>query len=316
MIVMDLEWNSGYGKAPLNEILQIGAVRIDAPGGRITDTFCAFVYPRVHKKLNRTAKTLPELQSCLEAELDFPAALNRFVDWCGGDTSFADWGGDDFAILRQNCAHWRLPAPKATRHTDFQAAFSLLVGTNQNVGLAQAVEYCGIPDSFTFHNALNDAMYTALISAWTGPDILALLELSKESRRLSETPPFPPQPPQPPRQAGPYPSPQAALNSRGCRRQICPVCGGAVWVRRWYPAGDGRYYADFRCREHGAFPCRLDLSPAGSGQWRAGTAVPAVTPELLADFDRALLAGSVPCKGGKRRKGRRWRPRRSQTPKR
>lgn len=312
MIVMDLEWNSGYDKTPLEEILQIGAVRIDGPGGRITDTFSVFVRPCVHKKMNRTAKALPELRASLDAALDFPAALSLFTDWCGGDTEFADWGGDDFAVLRQNCAFWKLPVPRADRHTDFQAAFSLLVGTGQNVALSRAVEYCGIPDVFTFHNALNDAMYTALVSAWTGPDILALLALSKEARRLAGTPPFPPQPP---RQAGPYAAPQAALNSRGCRRQACPLCGGSVWVRRWYPAGDGRYYADFRCREHGAFLCRLTLSPTESGRWQADLAVPAVTPELLEDFDRALRAGSVSCKGGKRRKGRRWF-RRSRPPKR
>lgn len=304
MIVLDLEWNRSYDKIPLEEILQIGAVRIDGPGGRITDTFSVFIRPRVHKKLNRSAKALPELQSSLDAELDFPTALALFQDWCGGDTEFAGWGGDDLLVLRQNCAFWRLPLPKTTRQVDFQAAFSLAAGTRQNVALSRAVEYCGLPDSFTFHNALNDAMYTALVSAWTGPETLALLELSKEARRLADTALFPPQPP---RQAGPYATAQAALNGRGCRRQLCPLCGASLWVRRWYPAGNGGYYAEFRCPSHGRFPCRLTLSATDSGQWQAVSAVPAVTPELLTDFDRALLAGSVPCKGGKGRKKRRRR---------
>ena len=30
MIVVDLEWNRGYDKTPLDEILQIGAVRLGA----------------------------------------------------------------------------------------------------------------------------------------------------------------------------------------------------------------------------------------------------------------------------------------------
>lgn len=306
MIVMDLEWNSGYGKAPLEEILQIGAVRVDGPGGRITDTFSVFVRPRVHKKMNRTAKALPELRASLDAKLDFPAALALFTDWCGGDTEFAGWGGDDLVVLRQNCAFWRLPVPKVTRQTDFQAAFSLLVGTNQGVALSRAVEYCGIPDTFTFHNALNDAMYTALVSAWTGPETLALLALAKETRRLADAPPFPAPPP---RRTGPYAGPQAALNGRGCRRQRCPLCGTSLWVRRWHPADGSRYFAEFRCPVHGRFPCRLTLSPTGDGQWQAVSAVPAVTPELLQDFDRAFRSGSVCCKGGTRRKKRRRRPR-------
>ena len=61
MIVLDLEWNRGYDKTPLDEILQIGAVRLDRPGGRIVDTFNVFIKPHVHKRLNRTAKALPEI---------------------------------------------------------------------------------------------------------------------------------------------------------------------------------------------------------------------------------------------------------------
>ena len=41
MIVLDLEWNRGYDKKPLDEVLQIGAVRMDGLGGPITDTFNA-----------------------------------------------------------------------------------------------------------------------------------------------------------------------------------------------------------------------------------------------------------------------------------
>ena len=43
VIVMDLEWNRSYDKKKLDEILQIGAVRIDAVGGTIRDTFNRFI---------------------------------------------------------------------------------------------------------------------------------------------------------------------------------------------------------------------------------------------------------------------------------
>lgn len=39
MIILDLEWNRGYDNRPLNEILQIGAVRIERLGGPIVGTF-------------------------------------------------------------------------------------------------------------------------------------------------------------------------------------------------------------------------------------------------------------------------------------
>ena len=37
MIVFDIEWNHGCDESPLDEILQIGAVRLDRLGGRILD---------------------------------------------------------------------------------------------------------------------------------------------------------------------------------------------------------------------------------------------------------------------------------------
>ena len=308
MIIIDLEWNRSYDKIPLEEILQIGAVRIERLGGRILDTFTVFIRPRVHKKLNRTAKALPELQRSLRSTVDFASALGAVKTWCGGETVFADWGGDDFDVLRQNCAYWGLSAPKPVQLIDLQMAFSLRLGTHQGVALYRAVEYCGIPDSFTYHNALNDAMYTALVSAWISPEALPMLGYAKEVRRLAEGPAFPPQPR---RQVGPYPTPQAALNGRAARRQVCPLCGEPVWIRRWYSSSPDRYYADFRCRTHGSFLCRLTLSPTADGQWQGRLAVPGVTPALLREFDGAFHAVTVDCKGGnKRRKKRRRRPRR------
>lgn len=305
MIILDLEWNRGYDKTPLEEIIQIGAVKLDKLGGPIVDTFCIFVHPCVHRKLNRTAKTLPELEAAFDSPYDFPTALALFTDWCGRDTVFADWGGDDFDTLRQNCDFWKVRAPEATRLIDLQLAFSLRVGTNQGVALHRAAEYCGIPTPFTFHNALNDAVYTAMVSAWIDDDAMALLALPKEIRRLQNTPPFTPQSPQ---QAGPYGSAVSALNSRGCRRVSCPICGESTWIRRWYTGEDGDYYADFRCKTHGNFLCRLILTPDREGQWHSLTEIPEITPSLLGDFDRAIRSGSIICKSGK---GRHWHSRRT-----
>ena len=307
MIIFDLEWNRSYDKIPLEEILQIGAVRLETLGGPITDTFNLFIRPCVHKKLNRTAKALPELRRSLDSQVKFPAALKAFLAWCGDETVFAGWGGDDFDVLRQNCAYWNLPALKPVEQVDLQMAFSLRLGTRQGVALSRAVEYCGIPDTFTFHNALNDAMYTALLTAWISPESLSLLSYPKEVRRIAEAPAFPPQPR---RRVGPFPSVREALNNRTVRRQTCPVCGESVWVRQWYAAGPGRYFAHFRCRRHGAFLCRLTLSSAEDGRWQGRLAVPEVTPTLLREFDGALRTPPVDCRGSHTARNQRRRRKR------
>ena len=301
MIIIDLEWNRSYDKIPLEEILQIGAVKIDRMGGPILDTFSIFIHPRVHKKFNRTAKALPELQASLDSTLDFSAALSAFLDWCGEDRVFADWGGDDFEVLRQNCLYWNLPVPEPERLMDLQAAFSLRVGTNQGVALYRAVEYCGLPTPFTFHNALNDSVYTAMVTAWLNEDTMALLELPKEIRRLMDSPPFPARPEQ---TAGTYHSVQSALNSRGARRQSCPLCGETTWVRRWYTPEPNRYNADLRCKTHGSFLSQLTLLPEENGQLQGQLSIPEATPALLKDFDLAIRAGAIPCRISQRRKHR------------
>lgn len=301
MIVLDLEWNRGYDKKPLDEVLQIGAVRMDGLGGPITDTFNAYIRPRVHKCLNHLAKELPELASILASKLTFPQAMEDFRRWCGGERVFAVWGGDDVDILSQNCGYWGLPGVKADITYDFQAAFSQRAGTQQSMALSRAVEYCALPDTFDYHNALNDALYTALISAWIREEDLELQEIPVRLRRLTEVR-FPPQPV---RTIGSFSSQRAPLDSRETRRQVCPLCGSVSWVPRWYYPGGLCWYGTFRCAEHGCFLCRMTISQRENGCWRARVAVPQVTLSFLREFYAATHGEVYVCKRSPRRRKRR-----------
>ena len=80
MIIFDLEWNHGYKPRLPDEILQIGAVKVDQLGGRIIDTFNAYIHPSVYKKLYHKAKELPDKDLYFASPLDFPSAYreNRF----------------------------------------------------------------------------------------------------------------------------------------------------------------------------------------------------------------------------------------------
>lgn len=298
MIILDLEWNRGYDNKPLEEILQIGAVRLDRLGDRITDTFNAYIKPRVHKKFDPPAKMLPDLQASLTSELDFPAAMSAFRQWCGAETVFATWGGGDIDVLNQNCEYWKLPVLPADKVYDIQTAFSLLLGTEQQIALARAVEYCRIPDAFVYHNALNDAFYTAAVGGWMGAESLTLQRLPRRIRHFA-TLSYPTQPRQ---KVGPFLTAEAALDNRASRRFACPVCGSQAYVQRWYSANSTQYYSDFKCPEHGRFPCRLTLTPTDDGRWRGRLAVPAITPNLLQEYEYALHGDLHTCKGSKRKK--------------
>ncbi|MGN0968884.1 MAG: exonuclease domain-containing protein [Oscillospiraceae bacterium] len=302
MIVFDLEWNSGYGKARLDEILQIGAVRLDRLGGRITGTFNVLIRPSVHKKLGVAAKEILDMQTLRNAELNFPQALVAFLQWCGNETEFAAWGGSDMEVLRQNCTHWKLPMPTWEKVYDLQASFSALLGTAQSVALYRAVEYCGIPDCLDCHNALCDAVYTAIIGEWVAGGGTLLEALPRRVQRLSHAD-FPKQER---RRVGPFPSWEAALDSRDSRRATCPQCGKRIWVKTWHYRFSQQAYADFCCPEHGWFLCRLTLARQEDGIWRGRQTVPVLTRSLIWEFHAATKSNSYACTTtGKKRRRRR-----------
>ncbi|MBE6909102.1 MAG: exonuclease domain-containing protein [Ruminococcaceae bacterium] len=183
MIVMDLEWNRGYDKKKLDEILQIGAVRIDAPGGAVRGTFCAYIKPRIHKRFDPGARKLPDLRRSVEEGVAFPEAWRDFTAWCGDDRVFAFWGPDDFSVLRQSCAFWGVPCIEPERVYNFQRAFAHACGAGSAMmALWRVVDYLGIPAVYDFHNALYDALYTALTGEWLREEDLADVAAPKPKR--------------------------------------------------------------------------------------------------------------------------------------
>ncbi|MBR3561607.1 MAG: exonuclease domain-containing protein [Oscillospiraceae bacterium] len=183
MIVMDLEWNRSYDRKKLDEILQIGAVRTAYPGGPITDSFCVFIRPRVHKSFDPGARKQPDLQCAIDSEETFASAWAAFRAWCGDDRVFAFWGPDDFGVIRQNCAYWGVDAFEPEKVYNYQRAFSHAYGSSSVAALWRVVDYLGIPDVFEYHNALYDAMYTALVGAWLRQEDLEDVPQRRGKRR-------------------------------------------------------------------------------------------------------------------------------------
>ena len=172
MIIWDLEWNRGYDRTPLDEILQIGAVRVAGLGGPVLDTFNAYIRPAVHKKFDPGARRLPGLQDSRSSDLDFAGAMERFRTWCGGETEFASWGSGDLDTLTRNCRYWGAPSLTMEKCYDLQTAFSYVLGADRQIALWRAVEHCQIPDLFPFHDALYDSLYTSVIGCWLTPESL------------------------------------------------------------------------------------------------------------------------------------------------
>ena len=164
MIVFDLEWTQPFGQDSMEEIFQIGAVKINELGGPVTSSFTVYIRPSVYQELSPIAKRLPEVALSMDSEIVFPDAYQAFADWCADDTVFASWGGQDIGVLAKNAKHWELPTFTVTESYNLQAAFCRTLDADRQISLETAVSYCQLPVAFSFHNALYDAMYAALIT--------------------------------------------------------------------------------------------------------------------------------------------------------
>ena len=95
----------------------------------------------------------------------FPEAMSQFADWCGEDYVFLTWGGDDISVLQQNLDFFQFEGQTA-KMFDIQRYYAEIhqLGGKQK-SLKGAMEDLEIaPDeSRDFHNAVNDAYYTALV---------------------------------------------------------------------------------------------------------------------------------------------------------
>lgn len=104
MVVLDLEWNQGYGRHELEEIIQLGAVQLTELGGTITNTFNTYIRPTLYKTLSVGARHLPDLSLSLSSETEFSTAYRDFVEWCGGGDGIRGVGASGhFCVAKERC---------------------------------------------------------------------------------------------------------------------------------------------------------------------------------------------------------------------
>lgn len=322
VIVFDLEWNGGWGEVRLNEILQIGAVSLDGFGGPVTDTFRAFVKPAVHRGLNAAAKALAFSKAELAGGAPFAVVLERFLAWCGKDCLFASWGPHDLKELRDNAAFWSLDVPLPEAVFDLQAAAGTVVGAKRETALSAMAEYFGLPDSLEFHDALNDAFYTAMIgrsiAAMGREDIIRACRRSSVFDRYACDALLPqklyPYVIHTDQRHGGFAEELAVLNHRGVRRQSCPECGRPLNIARWYPLGERGYLAGVACPEHGRQYFWAALSLSGKGTWRGKVRTLKAGPDIHSLYRQCDKERVILCKRSGRRKRKTRRGRNPQAP--
>lgn len=286
-IFFDLEWNQGYPRSDadkLDEIIQMGAFKLDSWQAE-GEAFSAYVRPSIHRKLHhRVRKMLPLDQKELYRADRFPDVVTSFFNWCGDRASFFTWGPSDARVLDINLAWYGMEEYLSLEIYDLQRAFDLMIlGTDQQTALKDAVEALGLTSQLEFHDACNDAYYTALI----GQEMIrrlgelpseqelcqceqelyrqrrehAALNATAETKRIFAT-----EPPLLDRACGTFAAEGDCLKSRSARVFRCPKCENWLCNGNWYQLGHS-YIARSRCMEHGRFYTILEQTEV-DGAWK------------------------------------------------
>ena len=174
-IVIDLEFNQNFdfragAKAPSNplmplEIIQIGAVKLDGQRNFV-DRFGTTVRPRLYRGLNPfVAKITGLSKDTLRNSPSFVQAYRGLVNFIGKERAIlCFWGNDDMKELFRNILYCKLSTrmlPLKYINVQSLASLHLDLPAKQQMGLCAAVQALGIEIDLPFHNAPNDAFYTA-----------------------------------------------------------------------------------------------------------------------------------------------------------
>ncbi len=225
----------------------------------IEDAVSIPIAPTCYLKIHPRIRRMTGLgQEELAGAPPFREALEQFVSWCGEDYVLLTWGCDDVSVLQQNIDFFHcedIPLPPLC---DIQKLFAELHKLPNRPALKTAMELMEIqPDeTMAFHNARNDAWYTALVFR-TLPDPSAVLSYAQQPKNLIHKSRHT-------RETGnsfPFASVQEALASLQAREPVCPRCGRILSMDGEYVMqSPDKYMGLGKCKNHGRFLIRLRFS--------------------------------------------------------
>lgn len=200
-IIYDLEFNQRSNNSIQNEIdksntipfeiIQIGALKLNKNFETIS-TFNALIKPTIYINIhpyieNLTKITNAKINSCK----NFVHVYEDFLQFIGVDeTLLCVWGTTDIKELVRNMKFYDLSTSYISKYIDIQkyASKYLKAPKNSKIGLRNAVELLNIPIKGEFHDAFNDAYYTAEVFklVYSYVDIIPIAYTHNTSKRVSK----------------------------------------------------------------------------------------------------------------------------------
>ncbi|WFR57415.1 exonuclease domain-containing protein [Anaerocolumna sp. AGMB13025] len=178
------------------EIIQIGAVKLDEKL-KTTGTFNRYVKPVIYKEVSSFVTELTGITTeQLNDGVPFTLAYLSFLEFIGGtDAILCVWGMSDLNVLYKNAGYHRLDTgliPKQYLNIQSYVPAYLNLSDKKLIGLQTTAELLEIPLSVDFHDAGNDAIYTAQIfrkiySPSLIPDVYEYTDVSPVKRSHKKT---------------------------------------------------------------------------------------------------------------------------------
>ena len=162
IIIVDLEATCSEKRDIENEIIEIGAVKIQ--NNVVVSTFNEFVKPILNPVLTDFCKELTTIsQEDVDKADKYPAVFNRFRDWIGTDDFILmSWGFYDKKQFIHDCNLHRLSTSWIKEHNNIKLQFAEATG-HKPCGMEKALRILGIPLEGTHHRGIDDANNIAKI---------------------------------------------------------------------------------------------------------------------------------------------------------
>ncbi|MGL5327764.1 MAG: exonuclease domain-containing protein [Peptostreptococcaceae bacterium] len=175
-IVFDLEFNQGFDrtlnktvsndKCPF-EIIQLGAIKLDS-NFNIIDTFNAYVKPEIYKNIHPFIQKMTSItKDDVKDAPTFPKVFKEFKKFISSKkTVLCVWGTGDLKELYRNITYYNLPSkslPKSYINIQQHASKYFNNPAGKSIGLQNAISILGLEENKSYHDALNDAYYTAQV---------------------------------------------------------------------------------------------------------------------------------------------------------
>lgn len=150
------------------EIIEIGAVLVDAEALQPVEEFATFIKPVVHRQLTPFCTQLTSIrQSDVDSAPNFREAMRQFEKFIRGeDALFCSWGDYDRNQFEQDARRHGVKLPFRGGHMNLKKRFSEALGESRSYGMSAALRRVGLPLHGTHHRGIDDARNIARLLPW------------------------------------------------------------------------------------------------------------------------------------------------------